>query len=236
MGISAVLLAYQEAENLNVLLPQIRQQLTATGEPFEIIVVDAPQALDPTPAICQQHGARYTNQRYPQFGGAFRTGIEAARYDKFLIMDSDGSHRTEYITPIYQRFLQGADLVIGSRYVQGGATYDAASSVLMSRLLNSIFRKVIGIKARDISTDFRMYDTAQLKKVQLTCSNYDILQEVLMKLKLNNPKLRIEEVPICFDKRMYGKSKRNLLVFMCSYIRTMFRLLRMRLQAAHHSR
>ena len=49
----------------------------------------------------------------------------------------------------------------------------------MSHILNFVFRIITGIKAKDISTDFRMYDTKQLKAVKLTCQNYDILQEVL---------------------------------------------------------
>ena len=59
--------------------------------------------------------------------------------------------------------------------------------------LNTTFRICLGISAKDISTDYRMYHTEQLKAVSLTCSNYDVLQEVLLKIKLHNPdrKLRI---------------------------------------------
>ena len=179
MAISAVLLAYKEAENLKVLLPKIKQQLDKIGEEYEIIIVDTMKPLDDTPAVCKKFGARYVNQRLPHFGGAFRTGIKAARYDKFLIMDSDGSHNPIYIPDIYKKFVSGADVVIGSRYVKGGKTNDSKVSIIMSHILNFVFRIITGIKAKDISTDFRMYDTKQLKAVKLTCQNYDILQEVL---------------------------------------------------------
>lgn len=231
MSISVVLLAYKEADNLKVLLPKIKDTVEALGEEYEIIVIDTPQPLDNTSEVCDQFGARYLNQRYPGFGGAFETGIEEAKYDKFLIMDSDGSHNPVYITDIYNRFCQGADVVIGSRYVKGGKTNDAVSSIIMSRILNTVFRIVIGVKAKDISTDFRMYDTAQLKKTELTCKNYDVLQEVLMKLKLNNKNLVIAETPISFDKRMFGESKRRLIPFIIGYIKTMFRLIGIRLSA-----
>ncbi len=229
MAISAVLLAYKEAENLRVLLPRIREQLQNTGEDFEIVVIDTEKPLDNTAEVCGELGARYVNQRYPYFGGAFRTGIEEAKYDKFLIMDSDGSHNPKYIGGIYQRFTQGADIVIGSRYTKGGATNDARSSIVMSRILNTVFRIITGIRAKDISTDFRMYDTAQLKRVQLTCRNYDVLQEVLMKMKINNRGIVIEEVPISFDKRLYGESKRRLIPFILGYIKTMFKLIGLRI-------
>ena len=106
--------------------------------------------LDDTPAVCKKFGARYVNQRLPHFGGAFRTGIKAARYDKFLIMDSDGSHNPIYIPDIYKKFVKGADVVIGSRYVKGGKTNDSKVSIIMSHILNFVFRIITGIKAKDI--------------------------------------------------------------------------------------
>lgn len=89
MAISAVLLASKEAENLRTLLPEVKKQLEDTGEEFEIVIIDTKEPLDDTSAVCAEMGARYVNQRYPYFGGAFRTGIEEARFDKFLIMDCD---------------------------------------------------------------------------------------------------------------------------------------------------
>lgn len=229
MSISAVLLAYKEAENLKVLLPRIKEQLDNTGEEYEIVIIDTMEPLDNTADVCSEFGARYVNQRYPYFGGAFRTGIEEARGDKFLIMDSDGSHNPIYIGDIYKKFVHGADIVIGSRYTEGGVTNDAKSSIVMSKILNTVFRIITGIRAKDISTDFRMYDTAQLKKVQLSCHNYDVLQEVLMKMKVNNPDIVIKEIPISFDKRLYGESKRRLIPFILGYIKTMFKLIGLRI-------
>lgn len=231
MAISVVLLAYKEEENLKVLLPQIKKQVEAFGEEYELIVIDTPNPLDNTRDVCEQLGARYVNQRYPAFGGAFRTGIEEARYDKFLIMDSDGSHNPKYIADIYRKFSEGADIVIGSRYTKGGMTNDAKSSIVMSKILNTVFRIITGIKAKDISTDFRMYDTEQLKRVRLSCRNYDILQEVLLRMKLNNKALSVKEIPITFEKRMYGESKRRLLPFILGYIKTMFKLMWIRVTA-----
>jgi dolichol-phosphate mannosyltransferase len=225
VGISAVLLAYKEAENLRVLLPRIREQVEPLGEPYEIVVVDTAQPLDDTPEVCREFGARYVNQESPGFGGAFRTGIRAAEMARFLILDSDGSHDPAHIPEIYRKFTEEkCDVVIGSRYVRGGKTLDAPLSVLMSKTLNATFRVCLGIRAHDVSTDFRMYDTAQLKQVELSCVNYDVLQEVLLKLRLRNRGLRIGEVPIVFRKRLFGDSKRRLLPFIASYARSLFRL------------
>ncbi len=226
-GISCVLLSYKEAENLQVLLPRIREELEKTGEEYEIIVVDTAEPLDDTPEVCRRWQCGYVNQEEPGFGGAFRMGIRRAALDKFLILDSDGSHDPKYIPAIWEKFrTEEYDLVIGSRYVEGGETRDGKISVLMSHILNTAFRLCLGIKAHDISTDYRMYHTAELKAVGLENRNYDVLQEVLVKLSLRKPgkKLSIGEVPITFEKRLFGESKRRLLSFIGSYIRSLVKL------------
>lgn len=234
MGISVVLLSYKEEENLRVLLPQIKEQVESLGEDYEILVVDTETPLDNTPAVCAEFGARYVNQEEKGFGGAFRTAIKYAEKDKFLIMDSDGSHQPQYIPAIYHKFVnEHCDIVIGSRYTKGGVSNDDKSSQIMSHLLNFAYRIVIGVKAKDLSTDFRMYHTAQLKKVNLTCENYDVLEEVILKLKLNkfDYNIKIGEIPIVFSKRLFGESKRQLVKFIISYLKTIIRLFFIRVDA-----
>ena len=230
-GITVALLSCKEEKNLKILIPQIID--TVSDQDYEILVVDTAVPMDNTADVCREYGARYVNQRYPGFGGAFRTAIRCARHATFLILDSDGSHSPKYIPDMLRMFHSGAyDVVIGSRYVRGGHTEDAASSVVMSRILNTVYRIALGLKAHDISTDFRVYHTEQLKTVKLRNQNYDVLQEVLLKLKLQNGgRLRIGEVPITFGKRIYGDSKRRLLPFIMSYIRTLFQLTLLRISS-----
>lgn len=227
MSISVVLLAYKEEENLKFLLPSIIENIKKTGEEYEILVIDTMQPLDNTKEVCEIFGAKYINQEESNFGGAFKTGIKYASKDKFLILDSDGSHDPKYIIDIYRKFVEGKfDVVIGSRYTKGGKTFDSKSSIMMSKLLNFMFRVCLGIKAKDISTDYRMYDTKLLKSVgeELQNKNYDILQEVLLKLKLKKENLKIGEVPIVFKKRVFGESKRKLILFIIDYIKSLVKL------------
>jgi len=232
MGISVVLLAYKEAENLEILIPKIKKEVSSCEDDFEILVIDTMEPLDNTKEVCEKYGALYINQEEPHFGGAFRTGIKYAKLDKFLIMDSDGSHDPKYIPDIYNMFIQGSDVTIGSRYVKGGATEDGMVSRLMSWCLNGVYRLFLGFKAKDISTDFRMYHTLALKEVELICRNYDVLQEVLLKLRINKPGLVITETPIRFSKRLHGETKRRLIPFILSYIETLIRLTFIRLHRA----
>lgn len=232
--ISTVLLAYKEEENLRVLMPRIKDALNSTGEEYEIIVIDTKEPLDNTKGLCEEEGALYFNQEEPGFGGAYRKGISVIRGDKMLVLDSDGSHDPKYIPAMYSRFVEGYDVVIGSRYTKGGSTSDAKSSQVMSAILNFIFRLFLGIKAKDMSTNFRIYDTSTFKDIKLRCVNYDVLEEILLEMKLKKGKqgFRIAEVPIAFNKRIYGESKRRLIPFIMSYIGTLARLTARRIKGA----
>lgn len=228
MGISVVLLAYKEAENLRILLPKIIAALQRTGTEYEIILVDAREPLDETPAICAQYSVQYHNQEEDHYAGAFRTGIKYASLSRTLVLDCDGSHNPDAIESIYRKSLEGYDLVIGSRYCKGGKTNDSVASLIMSKILNTVMRLIIGVRAHDISTSYRMYMTAQLQAVTLQCENYEVLQEVILKQKLRKRDFRIGEVPIVFEKRIYGESKRQLWKFIRTYIKTLFQLIYIR--------
>ena len=96
----------------------------------------------------------------------------------------------------------------------------------MSRLLNLVYKIAFCLPVNDVSDSFRMYKSDQLKKLDLLCDNFDIVEEILILLSVNNPKLKVYEVPIIFHEREFGNSKRNLVVFTISYIKTMYILLK----------
>lgn len=218
-GITICLLAYKEAENLKMLLPQIINTMRPIGEPYEILVVDTKKPLDNTQDMCTTFGTRYVNQIMPGYGGAFKTGVIFSEYEKILYLDSDMSHRPEHIVDLCEMYATGKyDVVIGSRYVDGGQSNDSLASLIMSKILNAAFRFILDIQAHDISTSYRIYSTQDLREIDLTKTNYDILQEVLLKLGIYYKRpLKIGETPITFDKRFYGESKRQLLRFIANY-------------------
>ncbi len=233
MKVSVVLLAYKEEENLKIIIPKVKSILDEIhGSDYEVIVVDTSKPLDNTAGVCKEFGALYFNQEEPGFGGAYRKGIKEATGDALLFLDSDGSHNPDYIKPMYEKYVEGYDVVIGSRYTKGGSTVDAKSSQIMSHILNFVFRLVIGINIKDVSTNFRFYKASVIKEITLVSVNYDVLEEILilMKNKVGKKNFRHAEVPIHFTKRMFGESKRRLIPFIISYIKTMFRLLGIRIK------
>ncbi|MCL2334935.1 MAG: glycosyltransferase [Endomicrobia bacterium] len=232
MKLSVVLPSYKEAENLKNILPALKSALSKTVADFEILAVDTMAAMDSTPAVCKEYGVRYVNRTGGNYyGDAIRTGIKEARGEFTVIIDADGSHPAEKISEMLSIVENGEDLVIGSRYVEGGTTRNGFISKLMSKCVNVAFSAVLGIKIKDMSNSFRMYKTGMLKELELECDNFDIVEEIIVKLFLNNTGLRVKEIPIEFCERAHGESKRSLVKFIISYLSSLFKLKRLQNKA-----
>jgi dolichol-phosphate mannosyltransferase len=222
--LSVVLPAYLEEENLRLLLPRVAAVLEALGITWEVIVVDALTPLDATADVSQACGARaIAREGGNSYGDAVRTGIAKSRGEWVIFMDADGSHPPEWIAKLFAG-RGNHDLVIASRYVEKGYTENSLSLVLMSRVLNWTYSIVLGIPVKDVSNSFRLYRGAEVRSLTLSCSNFDIVEEILIKLLRFNPDLRILEIPFTFKKRMFGDSKRNLLLFTFGYVFTLLKL------------
>lgn len=222
--LSVVLPAYREAENLRKLIPQLKSELRRSGLRFEIIVVDTPEPLDDSPQICEQFDVRHV-ARAPGdcYGDAVRSGIAHSRGQWVVCMDADGSHSPAFIHQLLEHRFE-FDVVIASRYVQGGSTHDSFLLAAMSRILNVTYSLVLGLPCKDISNSFRLYDGPLVRGLTLTCSNFDIVEELLVRIRAARGKLRFKELPFRFKTREHGTTKRKLTTFIATYILTMFRL------------
>lgn len=215
MGLTVTLLVYHEAENLKWLLPELKRVVEPLGiDSVEYLVVDSAEPTDETPEVCRVYGARYVNQEEHGYGGAYRTAIRYASEEYFLIIDADGSPDHRKIGDMYREMLSGADIVIGSRYAEGGNSDDEVSSQVMSRFLNFVFRKALGLHIRDVSNSMRIFRTEDLRRLRLVAENFEISEELMLKVNLlKGRNAKIKEVPIQFSKRKAGNSKRSLFKF-----------------------
>lgn len=228
--ISVVLPAYHEAENLVSILPRLNHVMQALGKPYEILVIDTEQPTDNTAEICRRNGAVCIPRTGGNlYGDAIRTGFAKASGRFLVIMDADGSHDPAVIPKMYRVMQkQKAGLVIGSRYCKNGSTDNNAVLRLMSWMLNVTYRTMFGLRVKDVSDSFRMYRTRMLRPMQFECSNFDIVEEILIRLHYQYPRAAIIEIPIRFSKRAAGESKRDLFRFILSYLSTMKKLLKIK--------
>lgn len=236
LELSIVLPAYKEADALRSLLPVLKTAAANLTASHEIVVVDAREPVDDTPAVCRTHQVRHLHRRHGDlYGDAVRTGIEEACGRYLIFMDADGSHNPAHLPGLW-RERGGHDIVIGSRYIAGGQTENPAILIFMSWVVNVVFRIVFRLKCKDVSNSFRLYRAADLKELTLESHNFDIVEELLIKLTSTIPPRTVVEVPVVFEQRKAGKSKRKLLLFAISYFWTLARLLRMKIQTQRQAR
>jgi dolichol-phosphate mannosyltransferase len=224
IDLSIVIPSYLEEENLQILIPRIIQQASNITKSFEILIIDTITPMDGTQELCNATGVSYIpRQGGNRYGDAVRTGIQAAKGQYLIFMDADGSHPPHFIKRLY-RAKDNSDVVIASRYTDGGITENHFVLILMSRIVNLGYRLILGLKPKDISNSFKLYKTKQIKELTLNCNNFDIVEEILFKLVRRNKDLKIIEIPFSFKKRMFGKTKRNLVLFIFTYALTLIKL------------
>jgi len=237
VGISIAILTFNEEENIKHLIPKIIENTKILNDDYEIIVVDAQKSTDNTKTVCEKFNVEYNGiikyyvQEGPYFIDALKTAIKYASKNIFLYIDADFSHPPEYIPIIYNAFISNnADLVIGSRYVKGGATDDLPINVIYSKIINLIYKIFSGIyNVEDISGGFKMYKTSILKNIDFMSRYFEMQIEILVKAKLQNPNLKIIEVPIHFKKRNKGFSKRNYLTYLPCFVLILIKLFFLRM-------
>lgn len=219
--------AYKEADNLKVILPKLVSVLEKVEPSYEILIIDTAMPMDDTREVCAGFGntVRYMPRAgaHNYYGDAVRTAIAHTQGAFLIFMDGDGSHDPGFITQLYS-YKDAFDVVIASRYVKGGETKNSGALVAMSLMLNLVYSLVLNLNCRDTSNSFKLYKSKDVQNITLTSNNFEIVEEILFKIKKQNKNLKIKEIPFTFDKRMFGKTKRNLFVFILTYLYTLVKL------------
>lgn len=207
---------YNETDNIAVLLQRIRAALPDA----DVLVVDDDSPDGTAQRVCEfstsirdtggQVEVLVRNQR--GLGGAIRAAMNTAieqKYDLFCNLDADLSHDPEDLPRLVAGVLEGADVAIGSRYVCGGQIVGwPLHRKWMSRLINRVTRRRLGLPVQDASGSFRCYRVSKLAELDLDeqpIQGYAFLQQVLMNLYQH--RARFVEVPITFTERVQGQSK-----------------------------
>jgi dolichol-phosphate mannosyltransferase len=231
LDLTIMIPAYLEAESLRTLIPKIHTAAAALTPAYEILIVDTQEPLDDTKAICEATGAQHLfRMGGNHYGDAIRTGFAVARGRHLLCMDADGSHNPIYFASMWE-MRDTWDITIGSRYAKGGQTENPKILIFMSWVLNVTFRLTFNIKAKDVTNSFRLYRTSVIRPIRLESNAFDILEELLIKAVTHRPPATVGEVPVTFERRKAGESKRNLVEFAFKYLSTLQRLRRFQAEA-----
>ena len=228
--VSIIMPAYDELENLRELVPILVQELSDSGQrEFEIIVV-LPSTVEETEVreVAELGGNPVRRGPTDTFGDAIRSGFSHVSdlAEWVVAMDADGSHPPATVIRLLGQ-PPSADVVVASRYIEGGTTSNPWHLRAMSRGLNLTFSAILGLKCRDVSTSFKRYRANDVRELHLTCENFDIVEEIFLRIKLLHGRdFSVLEIPDHFSERRHGTTKRSLGPFIASYIGTLIRLRR----------
>jgi glycosyltransferase involved in cell wall biosynthesis len=205
---------YNERQNLERLI----QRLLNQPADLRVIVVDD-NSPDGTGKIADRLADTHPNRvlvRHRQgklgLGTAYIAGFHKAietEADLIVTMDADFSHPPERIPAMIEKAQSGYDVVIGSRYVPGGATVECTlPRKILSWGANAFARTLLGLQAHDATAGFRCYHRKVLTSISLDdifSDGYSFLIEMLYKVQRQG--WQVGEVPIVFHNRQQGVSK-----------------------------
>lgn len=145
-------------------------------------------------------------------GAAYRHGFRVALeqgYDVIGEMDADGSHQPEQLHRLLDAIADGADLVIGSRWIPGGSIVNwPRSREALSRGGNLYVRLLLGIPVKDATAGFRLFRRATLEAIDIaTVTSTGYVFQTDMAHRTLRQGLTVREVPIEFIERERGDSK-----------------------------
>lgn len=216
-ALSIVLPAYNEAENIPVIVGKIGEAMG--GRPHEIIVVDddSPDGTaGVTRAVAREHPHVRCIRRVGRRGlsGACVEGMMAANAPVVVIMDADMQHDETRLPAMLAEIEAGADLVIGSRYVEGvraGGGFHKKTRAKGSELATWLANRITGRYTTDPMSGFFMLrrDVADKVAGAVSREGFKILFDIVSRY---GAQLDIREVPFEFRERVAGESKLGFLV------------------------
>jgi dolichol-phosphate mannosyltransferase len=216
LELSILILTLNEEKNIEALLPEIHAVIKDLSiSSYEIVIVDG-GSTDNTRTVAIKHGAHLITQREAGYAPAFNEGLNECKGKYIITLDGDYSHPAELISQLYkERDL--ADVVIGSRWIQGGSFHGPLLRKYLSKLLNYISRVVIDLPIRDISSGYRLYRADFVKNLTLTSKDFSILEEVIVKGA--NEGRRFSEIPLTYRPRKEGHSNARFFKFLSSFMK-----------------
>jgi glycosyltransferase involved in cell wall biosynthesis len=203
--VSIVIPTLNEEKNLPIVLKEIKKFFENRKEyVYDVIVVDG-HSNDKTVEIAKKFGCEVIYDDIGK-GSSLIKGMRATKSDIIVTMDADVSQRPVELGLLIEGIRAGYDIVMGSRFIQGGGTedmpwYRKLGNKIFVFLVNFLF----GAHYTDLCYGYRAFKNGVWKKLKLKSSSFGIETEI--SIKAVKKKLKVLEVPSFEKKRLYGMSK-----------------------------
>jgi dolichol-phosphate mannosyltransferase len=223
-GVLVIIPTYNERDNIE---PIIDRALAAVSSAHVLVVDDgSPDGTGKiADAVAESDARVHVLHRTEKAGlgaayiAGFDWGLDAG-YQVLVEMDADGSHAPEQL-PRLLGALSHADLVLGSRWVPGGAVVDwPRSRELLSRAANLYTRVALGAGLRDATGGYRAYRREVLEGIDYgAVASQGYCFQIDLAWRAVRGGYRVVEVPITFADREHGESKMDGSVVREAFVR-----------------
>ena len=215
-GAWLILPTYNEAENIEPIVAAAREHLGSAGIDHRVLIVDD-GSPDGTGEIADRLAAEHDDVEVlhrpgkgglgPAYLAGFARALEGGA-ELVLEMDSDFSHDPADL-PRLVAAAERADLVLGSRYVDGGGITDwGLLRRFVSRAGSAYAQRVLGVPVRDLTGGFKCFRSSVLRALDLDhvhANGYAF--QIELTYRAVRAGFSVEEVPIIFRDRRVGDSK-----------------------------
>ncbi|MCC7542815.1 MAG: polyprenol monophosphomannose synthase [Deltaproteobacteria bacterium] len=174
-------------------------------------LADELAARDPRVGVMHRSGKLGLGTAYlAAFGHAIRHG-----FDNVVQMDADLSHDPRYLRPMLDAIESGADLVLGSRNVEGGGVRGwGVGRHVLSKGGSLYSRAILGVPIRDLTTGYKAWRVPVLAALDLgTVRSEGYSFQIEMTYRAIRRGFHVQEVPIVFVDRFAGQSKMSRRIF-----------------------
>ena len=190
----------------------------------EVIVVND-HSTDSTEEIVRRFGEQHSNVRVVNnegsrgFSNALKVGYAAAGDGAIVTMMAVLCDDPQTLELMYEKIVEGYDVVCGSRYMPGGGKQQEDSEVkgVLSRFVGLSLRRLVGVPTHDATNAFKMYRSEIIKNIPIEEAGFACSMEITVKAFLRGAK--IAEVPTVWKGRTAGKSKFSMLKGGKDYLR-----------------
>lgn len=204
--ISVVIPTYNEEKNIRELLDEIGSELE---DGFEVIVVDDSDDSTAEEARRSELDRLKVVEREESsgIGSAIQRGLKEAGGDIVVQMDADFSHQPEEIMALVEKVREGADVAVGSRYVEGGERNDPLLRRINPLIGSYLYKYVVGCPVKDFTSGFKAYkrEVADELAHGEFPEGFEFQAASLMCLVRKDK--QVEEVAITFSSRKSGEPK-----------------------------
>ena len=223
--LTVVIPVYNEGANFRALWNELASGIKT---PFTALVVYDFDADNTVPVVQQVIAGGETRLKLIKntYGrgvtNAIKTGLEAVNSGPVLVTMADLSDELTTVDRMYDLYLQGFDLICGSRYMPGGRLIGGPFlKQLMSRMSGLTLHWFRGVPTHDATNSFKLYDAQMVHELKVeSVAGFELGLELTVKAFLKG--YRIAEIPSVWRDRTAGTSRFRVMHWLPHYLKWYF--------------